>query len=162
MRASASSGDMEATGASLGGRRDYGVSALGNQMTRAPAYGFSSGMTTSLPDQLRATVRFLGRVLGDVIRTEDGEAVFNQIEETRQASVAFHRAGDAEAARALAERLEGLSLPETVRFAHSFACFLQITNIAEDHIQRRHGRGGDSRHDTLAGAVRTPAGEGVS
>jgi phosphoenolpyruvate carboxylase len=119
-------------------------------------------MTSSLPDQLRATVRFLGRVLGDVIRAEDGEAVFNQIEETRQASVAFHREGTPVAAKAMAERLAGLSLPETVRFAHSFACFLQITNIAEDQIQRRHGRGGDSRPDTLAGAIRTLQADGVS
>ena len=119
-------------------------------------------MTKPLPDQLRATVRFLGRVLGDVIRAEDGLAVFNQIEETRKASVAFHREGTPAAAKAMAERLGALSLPDTVRFAHSFACFLQITNIAEDHIQRRHGRGGDSRPDTLAGAIRTLAAEGVS
>ncbi len=62
----------------------------------------------------------------------------------------------------MAERLEGLSLPDTVRFAHSFACFLQITNIAEDQIQRGRGRGGDSRPDTLAGALRTLKAEGVS
>ncbi|MBS0363207.1 MAG: hypothetical protein JSR98_17655, partial [Proteobacteria bacterium] len=79
-------------------------------------------MSTSIPDQLRATVRFLGRVLGDVIRAEDGLAVFNQIEETRQASVTFHREGTAAAAQAMAERLGALSLPDTVRFAHSFAC----------------------------------------
>jgi phosphoenolpyruvate carboxylase len=121
-------------------------------------------MATSLPDQLRNTVRFLGRVLGDVIRAEDGEAVFSQIEEIRQASVAFHfqREGTPKAAKLMAARLEGLSLPDTVRFAHSFACFLQITNIAEDQIQRRRGRGGDSRPDTLAGALRTLKSEGVS
>src|SRR3982751_176039 len=112
-------------------------------------------MSQSLPDQLRAAVRFLGRVLGDVIRAQDGEAVFNQIEEIRQASVGFHRAGTAEAARLMAERLSGLTLSDTVRFVHSFACFLQITNIAEDQIQRRSGRSGDSRGETLAGAVRT-------
>jgi len=118
-------------------------------------------MATSLPDQLRTTVRFLGRVLGDVIRAEDGEVVFNQIEEIRQASVAFHREGTEAAAKAMTARLEGLSLPDTVRFAHSFACFLQITNIAEDQIQRQRGRGGDSRSDTLAGALRTLKAEGV-
>ncbi|MGZ6020696.1 MAG: phosphoenolpyruvate carboxylase, partial [Phenylobacterium sp.] len=118
-------------------------------------------MTASLPDQLRTTIRFLGRVLGDVIRAEDGEAVFNQIEETRQASVAFHREGTHAAAEAMAGRLGALSLPDTVRFAHSFACFLQITNIAEDQIQRDRGRGGDSRADTLAGALRTLGSEGV-
>jgi phosphoenolpyruvate carboxylase len=118
-------------------------------------------MAKPMPDQLRTAIRFLGRVLGDVIRAEDGEAVFNQIEDTRQASVAFHREGTSAAAKAMAERLGALSLPDTVRFAHSFACFLQITNIAEDQIQRQRGRGGDSRPDTLAGAIRTLASEGV-
>ena len=131
-------------------------------MTLAVGCGFSLQiMTGSLPDQLRTTVRFLGRVLGDVIRAEDGEAVFSQIEDARQASVAFHRDGTPAAAKAMAERLERLSLPDTVRFAHSFACFLQITNIAEDQIQRGRGRGGDSRPDTLAGALRTLEAEGV-
>jgi phosphoenolpyruvate carboxylase len=118
-------------------------------------------MTQALPDQLRTTVRFLGRVLGDVIRAEDGEAVFEQIEEIRQASVAFHRDGTENAARLMAGRLESLSLPDTVRFAHSFACFLQITNIAEDQIQRRRGRAGDARADTLAGSIRALKADGV-
>ncbi|MFC3069491.1 phosphoenolpyruvate carboxylase [Phenylobacterium soli] len=118
-------------------------------------------MSQSLPDQLRATVRFLGRVLGDVIRAQDGEAVFNQIEDIRQASVGFHREGTAAAAQVMAERLSGLSLADTVRFVHSFACFLQITNIAEDQIQRRRGRGGDARGDTLAGAIRALKADGV-
>jgi phosphoenolpyruvate carboxylase len=118
-------------------------------------------MTQSLPDQLRATVRFLGRVLGDVIRAQDGVAVFNQIEDIRQASVGFHRDGTPEAAALMADRLSSLSLSDTVRFAHSFACFLQITNIAEDQIQRRRGRVSQDRGDTLAGAIRTLGAEGV-
>jgi len=100
-------------------------------------------------------------VLGDVIRAEDGQAVFDQIEDIRRASVTFHREGTPEAGRRVAERLGGLTLDETVRFAHAFACFLQITNIAEDHIQRRRGGAGDVRPDSLAGAVRTLAAEGV-
>jgi phosphoenolpyruvate carboxylase len=118
-------------------------------------------MTQSLPDQLRSTVRFLGRVLGDVIRIQDGEAVFNQIEEIRQASVAYHRDGTDDAARRMSDRLQSLGLEDTVRFAHSFACFLQITNVAEDQIQRRRGRAGDARPDTLAGALRTLRAEGI-
>ena len=61
------------------------------------------------PATLQSDIRFLGRVLGDVIRAEDGEAVFNQIEAIRQASVAFHRDGSAETGRRLAERLGGLA-----------------------------------------------------
>ncbi len=118
-------------------------------------------MTPAFSDELRASVRFLGRVLGDVIRAEDGEAVFSQIEEIRQASVGFHREGTRAAAALMAERLGRLSLPDTVRFAHSFACFLQITNIAEDQIQRKRGRAWGLRSDTLAGALRALASEGV-
>jgi phosphoenolpyruvate carboxylase len=118
-------------------------------------------MHRSLPDQLRASVRFLGRVLGDVIRQQDGEDLFNRIEEIRQASVTFHRRGDAADAELLERRLQGLSLPDTVRFAHSFACFLQITNIAEDQIQRRRGKAGDSHTETLAGCLRALEEKGV-
>ncbi len=118
-------------------------------------------MTQSLPAKLRINVRLLGRVLGDAIRAQDGAAVFRQIEDIRQASVAFHREGTAAAGRLMDERLAGLSPAETVRFAHSFACFLLITNIAEDQIQRRRGRSGDARADTVAGAVRSLAADGV-
>jgi phosphoenolpyruvate carboxylase len=96
----------------------------------------TDGSPMRTPEKLRATVRMLGRILGDVIRAEDGDEVFAQIEEIRQASVGFHRQGTEEAAGLMADRLGRLSLPDTVRFAHSFACFLQITNIAEDHVQR--------------------------
>jgi phosphoenolpyruvate carboxylase len=118
-------------------------------------------MQANLPDQLRSSVRHLGRVLGDVIRTSDGPQVFRQIEDIRRASVNFHRKGGADAERALADRLSALSLAETVRFVHSFACFLQITNIAEDHIQRRAGRARDLRPDSLAGALRDLAAHDV-
>ncbi len=118
-------------------------------------------MAQSLPERLRDRVRFLGRILGDVIRAEDGEPVFQQIEDIRRASVTFHREGGEAAADALAAQLGALSLRDAVRFANSFACFLLITNIAEDQIQRRRGRGGDVRSDTLAGAVRALKADGV-
>lgn len=118
-------------------------------------------MSVQFSDELRKTVRFLGRVLGDVIRTQDGQAVFDQIEAIRQASVGFHREGTTAAAEALAGRLGSLSLNDTVRFAHSFACFLQITNIAEDQLQRRRFRSDEPRPDTLAGALETLAEAGI-
>ncbi|MDX9999512.1 MAG: phosphoenolpyruvate carboxylase [Phenylobacterium sp.] len=117
-------------------------------------------MSVRFAEELRNTVRFLGRVLGDVIRAQDGEAVFEQIEAIRQASVGFHREGTEAAAEALASRLGALSLTETVRFVHSFACFLQVTNIAEDQLQRRRFRSGEPRPDTLTGALKTLAGAG--
>ncbi|WP_312163260.1 phosphoenolpyruvate carboxylase [Phenylobacterium sp.] len=113
----------------------------------------------SPPSELRARVRVLGRVLGDVIKSQDGQVLFDRIEDIRKTSVAFHREGGAANAALLEERLRSLDLNETVRFAHSFACFLQITNIAEDYVQRR--KSGDARPDTLAGSLEALAAEGV-
>ena len=118
-------------------------------------------MSVHFSEELRKTVRLLGRVLGDVIRRQDGEAVFEQIETIRQASVGFHREGTTAAAEALARRLAALTLSDTVRFAHSFACFLQMTNIAEDHLQRRKLRSEQARPDTLSGALDRLAEAGV-
>ncbi len=103
-------------------------------------------MTATATDRLRETVRFLGSVLGDVIRRQDGEALYTQIEEIRRASVAFHWKEGPSAD--LQARLGALGPADTVRFVHSFACFLQMANIAEDHVQR--GMSTARRDDTLA------------
>ena len=79
------------------------------------------------------TVRLLGRLLGDVIRTHDGAAVFDQIEALRQASVAFHRNGTAEAATRMEERLGALSLE-----AEDFQALTAIVvQVARAHCEGR-------------------------
>ncbi len=52
-------------------------------------------------------------------------------------------------------------MKDAVRFAHSFACFLQITNIAEDHVQRHREGTPNEWPDTLAGALRSLKEEGT-
>ena len=42
-------------------------------------------------DQLREEVRLLGALLGEVIRDEGGQALYDRIEAVRRASVAYHR-----------------------------------------------------------------------
>ena len=110
-------------------------------------------MQNDAEDQ-RSIVRMLGAVLGDAIREQDGEDVFRQIEDIRRASVSFHRENSDGAAKTLSDLIGRLSVNDAVRFVHSFTSFLQITNLAEDHIQRRRARAGDARRDTLAGALR--------
>jgi phosphoenolpyruvate carboxylase len=77
-----------------------------------------------------ADVRFLGRLLGGVIRTFGGEAVFERIEAIRAASVDRYR-GIANP-RSLAPGLTSLSLDETVAFVRSFMLFSMLANLAED------------------------------
>src|SRR5580692_8651104 len=102
---------------------------------------------------LRADVRLFGDILGRVLRAEEGEAVFEAIEAIRQASVAYHRDGTPERGGKLDALLQGLSLPDALRFAHSFVCFSQLINIAEDQEARRRLRAGTEGDRSLAGAV---------
>ena len=81
-----------------------------------------------------ADVRFLGKLLGDVIRTYGGDALLDRIEAIRAASVDRHR-GIANP-RGLAAGWESLSLDETLAFVRSFMLFSMLANLAED----RQGR----------------------
>ncbi|HEY3799063.1 MAG TPA: phosphoenolpyruvate carboxylase [Caulobacteraceae bacterium] len=116
----------------------------------------------SLPrTQLRADVRLLGDTLGRVLREQEGEAVFEAIEAIRQASVAYHRDGTAQRGARLDHLLRALPLPDALRFAHSFVCFAQLINIAEDQETRRRLRGDRGQGRSFAAAVGKLADEGV-
>jgi phosphoenolpyruvate carboxylase len=77
-----------------------------------------------------ADVRFLGKLLGEVIRTYGGDALLDRIEAIRAASVDRYR-GIANP-RGLAAGWETLSLDETVAFVRSFMLFSMLANLAED------------------------------
>lgn len=88
-------------------------------------------------DSAREDVRYLGRLLGDAIRALDGAEVFERIEAIRQASVAVHRDGGSGPEAHLAERLDSLSLDDTLRFVRGFLIFSLLANLAEDRHARR-------------------------
>ncbi len=47
------------------------------------------------PDRaLKNDIRLLGRILGDTVREQQGEEIFDLVEAIRQNSVRFHRDGD--------------------------------------------------------------------
>jgi phosphoenolpyruvate carboxylase len=50
---------------------------------------------------LRDDIRLLGRILGDTVREQEGEAVFDIVERIRQTSIRFHRDNDEAARHAL-------------------------------------------------------------
>ena len=101
-----------------------------------------------------ADVRFLGKLLGDVIRTYGGDALLDRIEAIRAASVDRHR-GIANP-RGLAAGWESLSLDETVAFVRSFMLFSMLANLAED----RQGAAAE-KDSTLASALDFLEAQGV-
>ena len=78
-----------------------------------------------------ADVRFLGKLLGDVIRAHGGDALFRRIEAIRALSVDRYR-GIANPRGLSAGGLDSLSLDEAVAFARSFMLFSMLANLAED------------------------------
>jgi len=98
-------------------------------------------------------IRLLGRILGDVIREQEGSAMFDLIEQIRQLSVAFRRHADEAADKALKKLLKGLSGEQTVSVIRAFTYFSHLANLAEDrhHIRRRavHERAGELQAGSL-------------
>ncbi|MDQ3060158.1 MAG: phosphoenolpyruvate carboxylase [Pseudomonadota bacterium] len=98
-------------------------------------------------------IRLLGRILGDVIRDQEGVAAYELIEQVRQLSVAFRRDADEEADKALKTLLKGLTGDQTVSVIRAFTYFSHLANLAEDrhHIRRRiiHERAGDTQEGSI-------------
>jgi len=102
-------------------------------------------------------IRLLGRILGDVIRAQEGVAAYDLVEQVRQLSVAFRRDADHEADKALKKLLEGLSADQTVSVIRAFTYFSHLANLAEDrhHIRRRtvHERAGSAQEGSIEVAL---------
>ena len=102
-------------------------------------------------------IRLLGRILGDVIREQEGEDAFNLIENIRKLSVAFRRDEDHTADKALKKLLKSLSADQTVSVIRAFTYFSHLANLAEDrhHIRRRaiHERAGDTQEGSIEVAL---------
>ncbi|WP_342117354.1 phosphoenolpyruvate carboxylase [Pseudoduganella sp. OTU4001] len=88
---------------------------------------------------LKEDIRLLGRLLGEVLREQEGEEVFAVVETIRQTAVRFRREADAGAAKELDGMLKILTREQTITVVRAFSYFSHLANIAEDqhHIRRR-------------------------
>src|SRR4030095_1815521 len=102
---------------------------------------------------LRDDVRLVGRVLGDTVREQQGEAVFATVERIRQISIAFRREGDAAARRELEAMLDSLSHDRTIEVVRAFSYFSHLANIAEDRHQIRCMRAQQDDGPALRGTI---------
>jgi phosphoenolpyruvate carboxylase len=102
-------------------------------------------------------IRLLGRILGDVIREQEGVAAYDLVEQIRKLSVAFRRDADQEADKALKKLLKGLTADQTVSVIRAFTYFSHLANLAEDrhHIRRRavHERAGNTQEGSVEVAL---------
>lgn len=111
-------------------------------------------------------IRLLGRILGDVIREQEGKEAYELVEQIRKLSVAFRRDADANADKALKKLLASLSAEATVRVIRAFTYFSHLANLAEDrhHIRRRaiHERAGRTQEGSLTVALNRLKAAGIA
>ncbi|HEY5713356.1 MAG TPA: phosphoenolpyruvate carboxylase, partial [Allosphingosinicella sp.] len=87
-------------------------------------------MAAAPPITQNPDVRFLGRILGDVIREHGGKDLFERIEHIRATSVDEARGeADEEAVKAA---LAALNLDDTLAFVRGFMLLSMLANLAED------------------------------
>jgi phosphoenolpyruvate carboxylase len=100
---------------------------------------------------LRDDIRLLGRILGDTVREQEGEEVFELVEQIRRASIRFHRDNEVAARRELEATLDSLSAEQTLAIVRAYSYFSHLANIAEDqhHIRR-------NRAHAIAGSAPRP------
>ena len=135
-------------------------------LQRKPGAARKSNAVISHERPLVDDIRWQERILGDVIREQEGGEAFALIEQIRRLSVAFRRDAVTQAETALKKRLASLSSGQAVSVIRAFTYFSHLANLAEDqhHIRRQqaHERVGDVHTGSLASSLSKLKAAGVS
>jgi len=93
--------------------------------------------------RLRAEVRFLGAVLGQVIREQEGVALYTLVERVRKSAIALRRGASPGEERKLRRLVARLDLDRMVSLARAFTLFFQLVNVCEQrYVARTHREDG--------------------
>jgi phosphoenolpyruvate carboxylase len=96
----------------------------------APAPKAGSRTREDKDQPLFQDIRYLGRLLGDVVREQEGDEVFDVVETIRQNAVRFRREDDSSAAQTLDKKLRSLSPEQTVSVVRAFSYFSHLAATA--------------------------------
>lgn len=88
---------------------------------------------------LRDDIRLLGNLLGDTLKQQVGQVLFDTVEQIRALSKQI-RDGNLQAKQQLDQLLSGLNDDELLHVARAFSQFLNFSNIAEQYHRVRRRR----------------------
>jgi phosphoenolpyruvate carboxylase len=99
---------------------------------------------------LRHDVRSLGKLLGDVIREQEGDELYAAVEELRHLAMKHRDVEDAEGAtpeapvdepmRRAEEVVDGMPVASAHRLTKAFSIYFELTNLAETNHRKRRRR----------------------
>src|ERR1043165_6213654 len=87
---------------------------------------------------LRRDVSSLGRLLGNVIKEQEGQRLFDMVETLRTLSISGR--ADQAAFQPRLDVVRGVTLTEAARLAKAFAIYFELTNLAETNHRKRRRR----------------------
>jgi len=109
-------------------------------MADTPRSARSGSRAADKDAPLKEDIRLLGRLLGDVLREQEGDAVYGVVETIRQTAVRFRRESDPQAGADLDRLLKKLTRDQTISVVRAFSYFSHLANIAEDQHHNRRRR----------------------
>jgi phosphoenolpyruvate carboxylase len=116
-------------------------------------------------DLFRKERRFLGELLGQILREQAGNELFELEEEIRQGTRDLRRIFSAELFDSLVRRISGLELAQAKLVLFAFTVYFQLTNLAEKRWQIsliREARQSNTRSESLLRGVEALKESGLS
>lgn len=109
---------------------------------------------TAKDQPLLDDIRLLGKLLGHVIKTHEGDDTYEQVERIRQLAIKTRKDSDTASEKTLQRVLKQLSNAQAVSVIRAFTYFSHLANLAEDqhHLRRRqvHEHAGRVQAGSLA------------
>jgi len=100
-----------------------------------------------LPERMRADVRLLGGLLGQVLRESGSPGLFDDVERLRTATIAAYTDESPEAFERAAAIAESFSVDRADEVARAFTVYFHLVNLAEEHQRVRVLKERDGRPD---------------
>jgi phosphoenolpyruvate carboxylase len=102
--------------------------------------------TASTDKQLRARVKLLGHLLGNVLLANDGAEVYDAVEKLRTGFLELHKEEDSEKRARLMEFIASLDEKTLTQVVRAFSTYFSLVNVAEEasqlQLRRRQMRQG--------------------
>ncbi|MFW6021469.1 MAG: phosphoenolpyruvate carboxylase [Guyparkeria sp.] len=89
---------------------------------------------------LRARVRLFGNLLGEVLREQAGESVFDIVESLRRGFIRLRKSYDPELYRQLMDEIEALDADSLNLVVRAYGLYFNLVNIAEEDYSHQHRR----------------------
>lgn len=103
-------------------------------------------MTTTKPhvsfdtDKLQKNIRQFGELLDEIIREQEGEAVYQTVEKLRRGYIHLRSHDDAEARHELMDFIDSMEVELLEKVIRAFNTFYLLNNIVEEDFQHRERR----------------------